>query len=59
MKTRYAYNWHDPRGVFGDAIIRREGEPVIYDSELDLGIDKHEIEVDLDTGEIVNDDNDA
>ena len=59
LSARHVHGWHDPKGIFGDVIIRREGEPVIYDSELDLGMDKHEVEVELDTGEIVNDNDDA
>ena len=56
MTARYRHGWTDPRGMFGDAPIRREGEAVSYDNDLNLDINKHEIEVELDTGEIINDD---
>lgn len=55
MTERYGHGWTDARGMFGDAPMKREGDMVDYD----LDINKHEIEVELDTGEIINDDDDA
>jgi hypothetical protein len=43
MTERYSIGWHDPRGMFGNTPTKNEGG----------------IEYELDTGEIVNDDDDA
>lgn len=59
MTGRYGHGWTDPRNIiatFGDAPIRREGDAVDYDLD---HINKHDIEVAFDTGEIVNDDDDV
>ena len=34
-KERYAKGWTDPRGLFGGAIVKGEGQAVEYDHNLD------------------------
>ena len=34
-KERYAKGWTDPRGIFGNAVVKGEGQAVVYDHNTD------------------------
>jgi len=46
-KNRYSLGWTDPRGVFGSAPIKGEGQAVSYDSG-EVGLYGFETEVEFD-----------